>query len=129
MSELTLVLTLASLVDAEEEQDVEEEEDDESTDDAVDSLRGAGVGGIKAFLEVFFSATGDQCRGNISGDVPAKQGRPKTGGGGTYVAAERQKRPPSCLQTLSLFEHRALLEIAAGWGNEVAPVYLEDLSS
>lgn len=57
VSELTLVLTFVSLVDSEEEQDVEEEEDDESTDDAVDSLRGAGVGGIKAFLEAFFSAT------------------------------------------------------------------------
>lgn len=55
MSELTLVLPSVLLVDAEEEQDVEEEED-ESSDDAADSLRGAGVGGIKAFLEVFFSA-------------------------------------------------------------------------
>lgn len=82
VSELRLVLTCVSLVDSEEEQDVEEEEDDESTDDAVDSLRGAGVGGIKAFLEAFFSATGNQRRGNVSGDVPAKQGRPKTETGG-----------------------------------------------
>lgn len=55
MSELTLVLPSVLLVDAEEEQDVEEEEDEESSDDVADSLRGAGVGGIKAFLEVFFS--------------------------------------------------------------------------
>lgn len=112
MSELTLVLTFVSFVDAEEEQDVEEEED-ESTDDAVDSFRGVGVGGIKAFLEGFFSATVEISAEGTSAETfqPIRDAQRLRRG---HLRGCREAETSSVLSSNSVTEHRALLETALG---------------
>lgn len=79
LSEVTLVLTSA-FAGAEEDEDEEEEdegeedkeeEEEELSDAAATAFRGAGVGGINAFLLGFLSATVEMSTdGRFSGDVP-----------------------------------------------------------
>lgn len=79
LSEVTLILTSA-FAGAEEEEDEEEEEVDEEeeelSDAAAAAFRGAGVGGINAFLLGFLSATvemstdGRSAGTFLCGDIP-----------------------------------------------------------
>lgn len=104
LSEDTLILTSA-FAGAEEDEDEEEEdeEEEELSDAAAAAFRGAGVGGINAFLLGFLSATVEMSTDGRSAGT-FLWGTFQRWDRWTHQAAERQKALLSFLPTLSLFE-------------------------
>lgn len=107
LSEVTLILTSAFAGaeenEDEEDEDEDEEEEEELSDAAAAAFRGAGVGGINAFLLGFLSATVEMSTDGRSAGT-SLWGTFQRWDRWTHQAAERQKALLSFLPTPSLFE-------------------------
>lgn len=104
LSEATLILTSAFAgAEEDEAEEEEDEEEEELSDAAAATFRGAGVGGINAFLLGFLSATVETSTdGRSAGTL--LWGTFQRWDRWTHRAAERQKALLSFLPTPSLFE-------------------------